>query len=125
MSEHQEQAALFRWAEMSNIPELELMYAIPNGGQRNKVVAAKLKREGVKKGVPDVCLPVARGGFHGLYIELKKPKDAKSGEGKATKEQLDWQIRLNAEGHLTVICVGWENAKKTIETYLLCNEVAG
>lgn len=122
MSEHQHQSALFRWAEISNIPELDLMYAIPNGGHRNKAVAAKLKKEGVKKGVPDIHLPVARGGFHGLYIELKKPKDTKSGAGKATKEQLDWQIKLNAHGYLTVICIGWEKAKETIESYLLCDE---
>src|SRR5690348_18167176 len=46
---------------------LRLLYAVPNGGDRNKIVAAKMKREGVKPGVPDYCLPGARSGFHGLY----------------------------------------------------------
>ena len=57
-SEHQEQVALFRWAEfaIARWPELALMYAIPNGGHRHKAVAAGLKAEGVKRGVPDVCL---------------------------------------------------------------------
>lgn len=123
MSEHDHQVALFKWAKLSKIPELSLMFAIPNGGHRNKIVAAHLKAEGVAKGVPDICLPVARGGFHGLFIELKKPKCQKSAAGKATKEQLQWQINLNEQGYLAVICVGWEKAKETIESYLLCEEV--
>ena len=63
-SEHQEQAALFRWAWFAQVkhPALALLYAIPNGGHRHKAVAARMKAEGVKAGVPDLCLPVARGG---------------------------------------------------------------
>lgn len=119
MSEHQHQVALFQWARKSKIPELELMFAIPNGGMRHRRVAQKLKAEGVKKGVPDVCLPVPRGGYHGLYIELKKPKDAQSAAGRATKEQLEWQASLTEQGYLSVICVGWEKAKEAIQLYLM------
>ena len=49
-----------------------LIYAIPNGGQRNVIVASKLKAEGVLSGVPDLHIPIAKKGFHGLYIELKE-----------------------------------------------------
>jgi hypothetical protein len=56
-------------------------YAVPNGGYRNIYVARKLKAEGVKAGVADLCLPAARRGYHGLYLEMK------SEEGVATKEQ--------------------------------------
>ena len=75
-SESEEQAAIFEWCAWNRgkYPELELLYHIPNGGKRGKAEAARFKREGVKAGVPDLCLPVARRGFHGLYIELKAEK---------------------------------------------------
>lgn len=78
MTEHEEQKALIEWsAWMSNArPELSLMFAVPNGGDRHPAVAAKLKAEGVKAGVPDIFLPVPRNGYHGLFIELKELKGA-------------------------------------------------
>lgn len=65
-SGHQE--ALFEWAayHMDCMPELEYMHHIPNGGKRDKRTAVALKRQGVKAGVPDICLPVARNGYHGV-----------------------------------------------------------
>ena len=70
--EDDEQETLFEWAEIqaAKYPVLELMYHTPNGGKRDITTAKKLKRRGVKPGVPDVCLPVARGNYHGLYIEM-------------------------------------------------------
>ncbi len=61
-TEHVEQVSLMRWAALTKRrrPELALLYAIPNGGDRHKAVAAKLSAEGVKSGVPDLCLPVPR-----------------------------------------------------------------
>jgi hypothetical protein len=72
-SEHDEQVNLFHWADIMSpqYPELALLHAIPNGGKRNINVARKLKEEGQKAGVPDICLPVPRGEYHGLYIEMK------------------------------------------------------
>ena len=74
-TEHAHQVALFCWAAsmLAIHPELRWMYAIPNGGDRNPIVAARLKAEGVKSGVSDICIPVAKHGYHGFYIELKKP----------------------------------------------------
>ena len=74
MSESAEQSALFAWASQVSFsyPALRLLYAIPNGGARNKITAAILKREGVRAGVPDICLPVPSGAYHALYIELKR-----------------------------------------------------
>ena len=86
---------------------------IPNGGKRDKRTAVALKRQGVKAGVPDICLPVARNGYHGLYIELK------AGKNKATKNQEKWQVFLNDQGYYAVICYGWREAAKVIEEYLL------
>ncbi len=114
LGEHAEQAALFRWAEFARarLPELALLYAVPNGGHRHKATAARLKAEGVKRGVPDVCLPVARSGAHGLYIEIKTER------GKATPEQLGWICALRRQGYAAEVCRGWESARSMIEHYL-------
>lgn len=110
-TEHWEQVQLFKWA--SARPELSLMYAVPNGGHRDIRVAAKLKAEGVKPGVPDICLPVARGGFHGLYIELKRRKG-----GRVSPEQMLWIEALMREGYACAVCLGWQEARRTIEEYM-------
>ena len=73
--EDSEQAALFQWASVranSGYPT-RLMFAIPLGGYRKPREAARLKMQGAKAGVPDMFLPVPRGEFHGLFIELKRP----------------------------------------------------
>ena len=114
--EGEEQQALFRWAEMASAtlrPELRLLHHIPNGGSRNKAEAARLKGEGVRSGVPDLCLPVARGGYHGLYIELKR-----SSGGRVSESQARWLAALTGEGYLAVVCHGWDEARHVIENYL-------
>lgn len=93
-------------------PALRMLYAVPNGGDRNKAVAGKMKAEGVKSGVPDYCLPVARGGFHGLYIELK------SLTGYASAEQKNWIEALRTEGYRAEVCRGWEQAWAVLREYL-------
>lgn len=114
-SEHQEQAALFQWAALATgkYPELELLYAVPNGGERDERVGARLKAEGVKAGVPDVVLPVARQGCHALYIEMKRTSG-----GRTSPEQLRWFARLVAHGNLVVECKGAYEAIAVIEEYL-------
>ena len=85
-----EQEALFRWVAYYRgyCPDVDLLYHIPNGGRRDAKEAAHLKRQGVRAGVPDLCLPVPRGGFHGLYIELK------AGQNKPTAHQKAESLRL-------------------------------
>lgn len=109
-----EQETLFTWARMQEVahPELELMFHVPNGGKRSKAEAAHLKRQGVKAGVPDIFLPVPRGRYNGLWIELK------SGRNTATEKQKEWIERLRAQGYAAEVCVGWECAVMAIETYL-------
>jgi hypothetical protein len=110
-----EQKYLFIWAryESGKYPELELLYHIPNGGSRNKLEAARLKEQGVKAGVPDLCLPVARGGYHGLYIELKRLKG-----GRLSAEQKELIPKLAAQGFCVKECKGWVAASEEIEKYL-------
>ena len=112
MTEHQHQKALIRWFDLAYPDFRGLLFATPNGGQRHPAVAAKLKAEGVRRGVPDLCLPVARHGFHGLFIELKTET------GRLTREQAQWLERLDAEGFMAVWCRGWANAQQTLIDYL-------
>lgn len=112
--EHQHQKALFEWAEINkhNYPELQLMFAIPNGGHRNIIVASKLKAEGVKAGVPDIFLPIAKRGYHGLFIEMKTKK------GKLSRYQAHWLALLDLQGFRAAICYGWEESVEVITEYL-------
>ena len=94
--ESDEQETLMEWADMESgaRPELALLFHIPNGGSRNEIEALHLRRQGVKPGVPDLCLPVARGGCHGLYIELKRREG-----GRVRANQSAWLIALRAQGY--------------------------
>lgn len=114
-SEHQEQVALFEWAALMEpqIPELGLMFAVPNGGKRPAATAARLKDEGVKPGVPDTFLLVPRRGFHGLVIEMKRTKG-----GSVSPEQRRWIDALRAQGYYVQVCKGFEVAKTEICAYL-------
>lgn len=114
--ESKEQQWLFEWAnDMAALkwPELSMLYAIPNGGSRNKIEAAHLKQQGTKSGVPDICLPVARGGYHGLYIELKRVKG-----GNASGNQKCWIDDLRRQGYRAEICKGFQKAADLIEEYM-------
>lgn len=109
-----EQTWLFQWVatQERNYPELTLMHHIPNGGKRDKKTAKNLKIEGVKAGVPDICLPVSRHGYHGLYIELKRKG------GKPSVEQKKWIKELDKQGYKAVIKEGWIEAAKEIIDYM-------
>ena len=113
-SEDTKQINVISWAswQMQKYPELKWLHHIPNGGSRNKAEAANLKRQGVKAGVPDLFLPVARGGYHGLYIELK------FGKNKTSKNQDKWLSALSKQGYCAMVCYGWVEAKKAICEYL-------
>lgn len=108
------QAQLFRWVDLvSNYyPELRLLFHIPNGGSRNAVEAAHLKQQGVRAGVPDLCLPVARGKYHGLYIEMKY------GKNKPTPIQQKWIDDLKQQGYAVSVCWGFDAARAELEKYL-------
>jgi hypothetical protein len=113
-TEAQHQSAIFKWSQLvrTKYPELKLLHAIPNGGRRDRIEGWHLKQQGVKPGVPDLHLPVARHGFHSLYIELKTEK------GRTSPEQDWWVNELAKQGNCVRICHGWTVAVETIEWYL-------
>lgn len=114
-TEAQEQAALFRWAGFAAAmhPELRLLYHIPNEGKRSAATGARMREGGMRKGVPDICLPVPRGNYAALYIELKR-RDG----GRVSEDQRAWIDALNRAGNRAVICRGWDEARKAVEDYL-------
>ena len=114
-SESVEQQRLFLWAGMQSgkYPCLTLMYHIPNEGKRSRATGGRLRAEGLKAGVPDICLPVARGGCHGLYIELKRQHG-----GRLLPAQAEWMEKLKAQGYQVALCHGWEAASEIILEYL-------
>jgi len=113
-SEHAEQAALIAWADMAqgHRPLLGMLYAIPNGGRRSLSVAVALKKEGLKPGVPDLHLPVARCGHHGLYIEMKAQ------DGRLSTVQKRWRDMLISQGYGVAVAKSFEEAKQILEDYL-------
>ena len=114
--EHIIQAGLMRelFYHRINHPSLALIFAIPNGGDRHKAVAVKLKAEGVKAGVPDLCLPVPRGSFHGLFVEMKPLKPKRNPLDK----QKWWLNELSKQGYDTYCCRGHHAAITVIQGYL-------
>lgn len=118
-TEHAEQAALMCHVQMELIrwPELKWLHAIPNGGSREVgsatgQVTGRLKAEGVKSGVCDLYLPVARGGYFGLYIEMKKKRG-----GATSDSQDDFGMFVLEQGFLAVVCHGWEQARDVLAQY--------
>lgn len=135
-TEHAHQSAIFQWIATGGArtyaQAMDLLFAIPNGGDRRPSVAAALKAEGVKSGVPDMfwSVPrirygaesVVRGGYHGLWIELKKPSEwGKREKGQVTngrsENQAKWQRRLLEQGYAVATAFGWQAACWVLVTY--------
>ena len=124
-TEHDEQVALFAWAELQEgqHPELAMLHATPNGakvpytrdskGRTFSPQRVALVAEGLRAGYPDVSLDVPRGKFHGLRIELKR-----SDGGRVSAEQQAWIDRLRYYGYSAVVCHGAAEAQQCIMAYL-------
>lgn len=113
-TEEQEQRKLAQWLDLHKV----LWAHVPNGGHRNKIVAAKLKGQGTKRGVPDVLIfdtppkLEARGVnvFPGVAIELKKEKG-----GTVSPEQKQWLEALQNRGWMVHVARGADDAIRYLE----------
>jgi len=113
--EHAHQKKVVSWARNTGIlqyPELKWLYAIPNGGHRLLKVAMKMKAEGVTRGVSDLCLPVPRGHYHGLYLEMKAPHK------KPTAEQNGFLHDMRLTGYMAEYKDHWREAINFLIYYL-------
>lgn len=118
------QAALFCKVtqNLDKYPELVWLHAIPNGGARNKVTAARMKATGTRAGVLDIFLPVPAGHpttdkWHGLYIEMKKPEFANRKNGGLSEKQIEFKNHATFWGYAVAVCYSWEEAWNVIEHY--------
>lgn len=127
MTEHTVQKQLFKWLELQH-PRL-LACSQVAGANLSRTAARKAKAAGYKEGFPDVQIMKALKGFHGLYIELKRPAtyciSPKTGKriidkpaGKPSEAQLEWIDGLIKEGYYACVCVGFDEAKNVITEYL-------
>lgn len=120
--ESHEQKALFQWRDynLHRYPGIELMFATLNGAylqgdkRRRAIQWAKLIKLGAKKGLHDIFLPVAKGKYHGLWMEMKAPKPHKS---TISKEQKDWAKSMKEEGYMVRFVYGCEEAVAAIDAY--------
>lgn len=119
-SEEAEQMALFAWFALNfnQYPELKWAFHVPNGGFRHKAEAAKLRAMGVRSGVPDICLPVRRGSYSGLFIELKRMRKDGKREGKVSDQQKLWIPFLQSQGFGVAVAKGWQEARDMVISYL-------
>jgi hypothetical protein len=113
--EHAEAKAFMKWVKLSESahPELRWLFAVPNGGHRNKIAAAKMKAEGQRAGVPDYIWPVRCNAFVGLVIELKRTSGS-----YASSDQKEWLSHYAREGWMTAVCKGAGEAIDCVKTYL-------
>lgn len=109
--EAEEQETFFEWCAMHK--ELRWVHAIPNGGSRHPAEARHLKAQGVKRGVSDIFVPIARNGLHGLYIEMKRRKG-----GRVSDEQRRFIRDMVAQGYGATICFGADDAIDAVKEYM-------
>jgi hypothetical protein len=125
ISEHDHQVNVIEWCDLmakTKYPMLRWIYAVPNGGARHIVAAKKLKAEGVKPGVPDLCLPHPMertneygfevGWYHALYIEMKTKG------GTVRPHQKEWIAYLLSVGYMVMTAWTSKEATDAIEEYL-------
>ena len=112
--ERKSQAAVIDWARWASgqWPELRFLFAVPNGDKRSAVTASLLVSQGVKPGVPDLILPVARAGFISLAIEMKRKPNT------PTSLQKEWLTALEGFGWLAIVCYGAGEAIAALEAYV-------
>lgn len=116
MKEDQIQKLIIDWAKLvkyNGRPLADYIHHSPNGGKRGIVEATNFKRMGTQKGYPDLIIDIAKQGYHGLRIELKK--DKRSYPSKDQKERLKL---LNEQGYKALVCRGFDETVETIKEYL-------
>ena len=114
-SESLEQQAVITFCNYQKwrLPDADRIFHVANEGKRSKAEAVRLKAEGVRAGIPDLCLPVPLNGYHGMYIEMKRPDH----KNKPTEDQKDWLDYFNRVGYKAVVCYGYVEAVTEIQRY--------
>lgn len=111
--EHQLQVACVQWFNLQHPQCRHNLFAVPNGGRRDKVTGAKLKAEGVKAGVADLILLKPNNRYHALLIEMK------TRQGRQSQSQRDWQRDITRDGYKYVVCRSLQEFIETVNDYLI------
>jgi len=111
-SEHDIQSTFIRALEATGRREVAVGFAIPNAAKRSFRLMASLRAEGFRTGMPDWCLPVARGGYNNLWIEFKRPKQ------KPTPAQVLMHDLLKENGGKVVVMTDALAAVECVLDYL-------
>lgn len=111
-AEHRLQCACVRWFRLKHRAMSHNLFAVPNGGRRDKATGARLKDEGVLAGVADLILLRPNSGYHGLLIEMKY------GHGAQSKAQKEWQRLIEEDGYMYVVCRSLDDFIAAVDGYL-------
>jgi hypothetical protein len=106
--ERQEQLKFIAWLKREGIKH----HASPNGERRSQATGSLLKAMGMSAGFPDVFIPIRRGHYGALFIEMKPIKG-----GKVQENQIEWLRYLREEGYCADIAYGFEEAKRLVSEY--------
>lgn len=111
-TEHQEQCTVIAWADLQRDKRYSLLYAIPNAGKRSKTVGAEMKKEGMRTGMLDLCLPVSVHPYPALYAEMKV------GDNRPSTEQRIMAKRLAETGNAVCLCYSADDMILTLQEYI-------
>lgn len=110
--EHQIQCACVQWFRYQHPGLRHNLFAVPNGGRRDKVTAAKLKAEGVLAGVADLILLKSNSRYGALLIEMK------TRVGRQADTQRGWQKLIEADGYKYVVCRSVDDFVREVNAYI-------
>lgn len=104
----------------SAIPVLKWLYAVPNGGKRDAVTAARMKAEGVRPGVWDIHLPIPspRGTYRDLWIEMKRPSHEGKRAGQLSPDQAEFGALQRSFNSQCAVCWTWTEAVEALKHYI-------
>lgn len=108
-SEASEQIKFVVWLKKKGIR----VAASANGGSRHVLEAMKMKNMGVSPGFPDLFIPMACNGFHGLFIEMKREKG-----GAVSPAQQDWLVFLRGQNYHAEVAKGCDEAIDIFNHYV-------
>lgn len=110
--EHRIQCACVRWFRIQYPKLADILFAVPNGGSRNKAEAGRMKMEGITAGVADLILLKPNRFYGALCIEMKTPK------GRQSETQKRWQEIVESTGNKYVVCRSIEDFISAVRSYM-------
>lgn len=114
VNESQIQQSCINWfkAQYPRLWQDGVLFHIANEGVRLGGSGNRAKKEGLVRGVADLCLAMPRKGFGALYIELKKPGCYQR------PSQKTWQESMERHGNKYVVVKSVESFMRVIQEYL-------